>query len=258
MMRHPLTTRPRPHDVANSFPQRQAATRPIQTILVFMLALFFCATGKAEDPDCKINPSGQEFWIRLTDSVSAYSSRRGATIGAILIESPLCHEGPAFPTGIVIQGHITYLRKVGMGVRHESSAVTIDFDKILAGPEPLAAKMRVEEVANGREGVKKGVIKGVGGRETPQALMSTRLIHLPFWSLESYWIFLLRRAVFPYSPEPEIYLPSGTDLRLRLMAPLELPSDLPRVTQAEVAEDNPLDTRISEKLLALPERSATR
>lgn len=259
-MRHPLTVRPRPHiDVANSFPQWRAATRLIQTTLFFVLALFFCATGNAQDPDCKIIPSGREFWIRLTNPVSTYSSKRGATVGAILIESPRCHEGPVFPSGIAVQGHITYLRRVGMGIRHESSAVTINFDEILAGPRLLAAQTRVEEVANGRENVKKGLIKGVGGRETPQAIMTTRLLHLPFWSAESYWIFLLRRALFPYSPEPEIYLPSGTDLRLRLMAPLELPSDLPIVMQTEAAEDNaPIDTRISDKLLALPERSGTR
>lgn len=224
-----------------------------------MLALFFCSTGTAQEPGCKIIPSGQEFWIRLTDPVSTYSSKPGATIGAILIESPRCHEAPVFPTGIAVQGHITHLRKVGMGVRHESSAVTIDFDEIVAGPKSLAVKTRVEEVANGREDVRKGAIKGVGGQGTPQAIMSTRLIHLPFWSLESYWIFLLRRAVFPYSPEPEIYLPPGTDLRLRLMAPLELPSDLPKVTQTEATDDDAAtDTRISEKLLELPERSVTR
>jgi LssY C-terminus len=256
-MRHPLT--PRPSDVANCFSQCWAATRLIQRIFFLALGLSFCAAGHAQEPACKIVPSGQDFWIRLTAPVSTYSSKRGAKVGAILIESPRCHEAHIFSTGIPVQGHITYLRKVGMGVRHESSAVTIDFDEILAGPSTLAAETRVEEVANGREEVKKGVIKGVGARETPQALMTTRLLHLPFWSAESYWIFLLRRALFPYSPEPEIYLPAGTDLRLRLTAPLELPSDLPIVNQTELAEDKaPIDTEIGEKLLTLPERSVTR
>ena len=256
MVRYALTARPRPHDLTKSFPQRRAAMRPIQAIVIFMLALFLGAQVKAQD--CNIIPSGQEFWIRLTEPVSTYSSKRGAIIEAILIESPRCDEARVFPTGIAVRGHITSLRRVGMGVRHESSAVTIDFNQILAGPKPLAMQARVEEVANGREDVKKGVIKGVGGQQTPQSLMTTRLLHLPFWSAESYWIFLLRRAAFPYSPEPEIYLPSGTDLRLRLMAPLELPGDLPTVAQTEVPADSaPVDARISEKLLALPDRSVT-
>lgn len=262
MMRNRPTARPRAYALANcfpSFPQRPGATGLIQIIVFLALALCVCASGKAQDPNCKIIPSGQDFWIRLTDPVSTYSSKPGAAVEAILIESPRCHENPVFATGIAVHGHITHLRKVGMGVRHESSALTIDFDQILAGPKPLAAKTRVEEVANGREHVKKGTIKGVGGLVTPQALMTTRLLHLPFWSPECYWIFLLRRAIFPYSPEPEIYLPPGTDLRLRLMAPLELPSDLPTVAQTETpADDAIIDTEVSGALLALPERSVTR
>jgi len=260
MMRHPLTPPPGPYlDWANSFPRRRAAIRLTHAILFVALALIFCTSGNAQDPTCKIIPSGQEFWIRLTEPVSTYSSRRGASVAAILIESPRCHEAPVFPTGTVVEGRITYLRRVGMGLRHESSAVSIDFDDVVAGPEPLAIRTRVEEVANGRENVKKGVIEGVGGRDTPQEVMTTRLLHLPFWSPESYWIFLLRRALFPYSPEPEIYLPSGTDLRLRLMAPLELPSGLPTVAQTETADDDArIDARVTGALLALPERSVTR
>jgi hypothetical protein len=259
MMPHPLTPEPRPHaDLANSFPRRQAI-RLTQAILFLTLALIFCASGNAQDPACKIIPAGQEFWIRLTAPVSTYSSKRGAAVAAILIESPRCHEAPVFPTGIPVEGRITYLRRVGMGLWHESSAVTVDFDEVFAGPQALAVTTRVEEVANGRENVKKGVIQGVGGRNTPQTVMTTRLLHLPFWSPESYWIFLLRRALFPYSPEPEIYLPSGTDLHLRLTAPLELPSGLPDVTETEVAEDDPpVDPRVTGTLLALPERSVTR
>lgn len=258
-MPYSLTARPRPFDVTNSFPRNRVPIRLIQAIVIFILALFVGAAGNAQDPDCKIIPSGREFWIRLTDPVSTYSSVRGTTVRAILIESPRCREAPVFRIGIAVRGRITYLRKVGMGVLHGSSAVTMDFDEILASAKPLAVETRVEEVANGREDVKKGVIKGVGGQATPQSLMTTRLLHLPFWSPESYWIFLLRRAVFPYSPEPEIYLPAGTDLRLRLMAPLELPGDLPIVIQTEAAEKSaPLNGQISEKLLALPERSATR
>jgi hypothetical protein len=136
--------------------------------------------------------------------------------------------------------------------------VAINFDEVVAGPTPLALKARVEEVANGREAVKAGVIEGVGGRETPQQLMSTRLLHLPFWNAESYWIFLVRRAVFPYSPEPEIYLPPGTDLRLRLTAPLELPAGTPPAPETDTQEKvSQIDPALSEGLQSLPERSLT-
>jgi hypothetical protein len=148
---------------------------------------------------------------------------------------------------------------VGFGVWHSSSAVTIEFDKLIAGLQTFAVKTKVEEVANAREVVKAGVIKGVGGRATPQQVMSTRLLHLPFWNTEAYWIYLLRRGVFPFSPEPEIFLPAGTDLRLKLTASLELPAVFVKSRQEEKKEhEAEIDEDIREKLFALPARSVTR
>jgi hypothetical protein len=119
-------------------------------------------------------------------------------------------------------------------------------------------KARIEEVVDGRESVKKGVIQGVDDNDTPQRVMTTRLLHLPSWNPESYWIFLLRRAVFPFSPEPELYFPPGTDLRLKLAAPLELPVNF-RVLAADEnsSEEEKIDPGLREKLLALPTRSVT-
>ena len=181
---------------------------------------------------------------------------------AILIASPRCDGEPVFSIGAAVRGHITRVRRVGMGFWHASSAVTIDFTQIAADPAPLSVKAEIEEVANGREAVRHGVIEGVGGQATPQAIMSTRLLHLPFWNSEAYWIFLIRRGAFPFSPEPEIYLPPGTDLRLRLTAPLELPAEFLKAReeehQANSRSDAELDPDLREKLLALPSRTLTR
>lgn len=257
MMRDSLTARP-PVGMASSIFPCPASLRFTHVILLLTLGFISCPSGNAQDVACETIPAGQEFWIRLTDPVSTYSSKRGSSVRAILIESPRCHEVPALSTGLVVEGRITYLRRVGMGVLHESSAVTIDFDRVFAGPEPLPIKTRVEEVANGREDVKKGVIQGVSERKTPQQIMTTWLLHFPFCDAGGYWMFLLRPAIFPYSPEPEISLPPGTDLRLRLTSPLTLPSDWPAVPAQTSADDAAIDARVSEALEALPERSATR
>lgn len=256
MMRDPLTA-----------PSRFCAPGPLQRVkggrfpkrfVLLALGCLFCASGYAQDQTCKVIPAGQEFWIRLTEPVSTYSSKRGTAIQAIVIESPRCDDAPVFSSGTAVEGRITYVRRVGLGFWHDSSAVAIDFDKVLAGPKSLSLKARVEEVANGRETVKAGVIQGVGGRATPQAIMSTRLLHLPFWNTESYWIFLIRRGAFPFSPEPETYLPVGTDLRLRLTAPLEVPGEFLNVRPEENTEaDAEIEQKLRERLLALPRRSLT-
>jgi hypothetical protein len=228
---------------------------------IFLLALgcLFCASGHAQDQPCKVVPAGQDFWIRLTEPVSTYSSKVGSAVKAILIASPNCDDSAAFATRTAVEGHITNVRRVGFGVWHSSSAVTIDFDKLVAGPQTFAIKAKVEEVANGRENVKAGVIKGVGGQATPQQIISTRLLHLPFWNTEAYWIFLLRRGAFPFSPEPETFLPAGTDLRLRLMAPVELPAEFVKTRQEENTQQGAeIDEDIREKLVALPAHSLTR
>lgn len=228
---------------------------------VFLLALgcAFCASGHAQDQPCKVVPAGQDFWIRLTAPVSTYSSKIGSEVKAILIASPNCDDSAAFAVRTTVEGHITHVRRVGFGVWHSSSAVTIDFDKFIAGPQTFAVKTNVLEVANGRENVKAGVIKGVGGQATPQQIMSMRLLHLPFWNTEAYWIFLLRRGAFPFSPEPEIFLPAGTDLRLRLMTPVELPAEFVKAPQEENTQrDAEIGEDIRAKLVALPAHSLTR
>ena len=228
---------------------------------IFLLAIVgtICPTGRAQDRICTIVPAGQDFWIRLTDPVSTYSSKVGSTVKAILIASPNCDDSAVFATGTIVEGRITHVRRVGFGVWHSSSAMTIDFDKLTAGPQTFEVKSKVEEVANGREVVKAGVIKGVGGQATPQQIMSMRLLHLPFWNTEDYWIFLLRRGLFPFSPEPETFLPSGTDLRLKLMAPLELPEEFVKSRQEEKQQhEAEIDEHLRDKLMGLPARSVTR
>lgn len=226
--------------------------------LGLIFSLIWSAAAYAQDSSCTVIPARQEFWVRLKDPISTYSSKKGGMVQAILIASPLCKGTPVFATGTAVEGHITYVRRVGFGVWHDSSAVTIAFDRILGGSTPLAVRIRVEEVANGRETVKSGVIEGVGGRDTPQQIMSTRLLHLPFWNTEDYWIFLLRRGAFPFSPEPEIYLPPGTDLRVRLMTSLELPAEVVNQRQQlSTHDDAEVDQDLRDKVLSLPSRTLT-
>jgi len=262
MMRDPLTA-PSQLSVPSPFqPHARSAWLAKRILLVALGCIFCCAGAYAQSETCNVLPAGQDFWIRLTQPVNTYSSKQGSAVQAILIASPRCDGVSVFSTGTAVEGHVARVRRVGMGFWHASSAVAIVFDRIVADPVTLDLRVQVEEVANGREIVKGGVIQGVGGQQTPQGFLSTRLLHLPFWNSETYWIFLIRRGVFPFSPEPEIHLPPGTDLRLRLTAPLELPAEFLKARQEENSKntqsDAELDPDLRDKLLALPRRSVTR
>jgi hypothetical protein len=89
--------------------------------------------------------------------------------------------------------------------------------------QPLEVETRVLEVNNARETVKDGVIYGIRATDSPQGIINSRLIHLPTFNPYSDWGLVAYKAFFPIFPEPEIYLPAGTDLNLVLTESLALP-----------------------------------
>ncbi len=175
----------------------------------------------------------------------------------ILAESPQCNGVRVFPAGTPIEGRIGRVQKVGMGFIHESSSIQIDFDRILpATGSPLAIAAHIVEVDNGRETVRNGVLHRLRSTDNLQDRITTRLMHLPTWNPSSLWIVLAYRATFPISPEPEIYFPPGTDLRVELSAPLTLADGLMPVA-ADQDFDEPVKEALDQDVLDVPERSAT-
>src|SRR5438105_11067537 len=106
MMRDPLTAPVRFY-VWNSLSRRVKSTWFPKRIFLLALGCIFCASGHAQDQPCSVVPVGQEFWIRLTEPVSTYSSKQGAAVQGILIEPPRCNGHPVFSAGTAVQGRIT-------------------------------------------------------------------------------------------------------------------------------------------------------
>jgi hypothetical protein len=97
----------------------------------------------------------------------------------ILIESPECDGLPLFPQGTAVEGRVQSVRKVGMGFRHETAALEIEFDLIsLDNAPPITMHSRVLDVDNARESVKNGVIRGIRSTATPQNRFIFPLAHL--------------------------------------------------------------------------------
>jgi LssY C-terminus len=224
------------------------------SFLLLLYAVAGCALAKA---GCEQIAAGQKFWVRLLQPVASYSSKSGAGVRGILAVSPQCDGAPVFPAGTIVEGHVGRVRKVGMGFIHESSSVELEFTRILPDDAPpIALKARVIEVDNGRERVHKGVMYGIRSTDNMQNRLTTRLMHLPTWNPSTLWVVLAYRAAIPFSPEPEVYFPPGTDLRLELAAPLQLPAEMATVLANQeftVEKRKALD----EQVLALPLRSAT-
>ncbi len=105
--------------------------------------------------------AGKSFWVRLIDPVASYSSKPGTDVRAILIQSPECDLAPVFPAGLEVAGQVSSVRKVGMGLVHDTATLEIQFDRIITSSGavlPIASQ--VVEVDNAREAVRNGVIRG--------------------------------------------------------------------------------------------------
>ena len=186
----------------------------------FTLATALVFSAKPAQANCNEIPSGKSFWIRLMDPVASYSSKRGTTVRAVLIQSPDCDGAPVFPAGLEVDGTVTAVRKVGLGFAHETAYLEIIFDRIItAEGSTLPVASQIVEVDNARERVSKGKIRGVLATFTPQGRITSGLIHLPTFNPYSD-MGLIAYRLFTVLPEPEIYLPPGTDLRLQLNVPL--------------------------------------
>ncbi len=170
---------------------------------------------------CEEIPAGQNIWVRLTTPVSTYTAKAGDEVQGVLTEAISCDGETVFPVGAPVAGVVHSVRKVGWGIRHETAALDIRFGAVRASDGtsvPFSAALA--EVENARENVSKGVIQGIRSSDTPEGRINSRLRHLPTWNPYSDLGLIVYKAAFPIFPEPEIYLPTGTDVRLKLEEPL--------------------------------------
>jgi hypothetical protein len=186
--------------------------------------------------NCEYVGAGKSFWIRLLDPVASYSSKPGTTVRAVLIQSPECESHPAFPAGLLVVGTISKVRRVGLGFIHDSAYVEIQFDHLVtAAGQVLPFAAEVLEADNARELVRHNVFRGIRATDAPQGRITSGLIHMPTFNPYTDAALIVYRAV-TVLPEPEIYLPPGTDLRLRLNLPLYV-GDQPELPSVSFAMD---------------------
>lgn len=221
------------------------------------MLLGLCAAFPGTVRACDQVPAGQSFEIRLLQPLASYSSKPNSSVRALLVESPECDGAPVFPIGTIVEGHVESVRRVGMGIRHETASLFVVFDRISpADGKPIELHSRIVEVDNARENVKKGVIQGVLGTETPQGRITSRLKYLPTLNPYSDWGLVAYRAAFPIFPEPEIYFPAGTDMRLELTVSMPLENFLPAESSVREFSQAEKDT-LTLQVQTLPDRTST-
>jgi hypothetical protein len=224
-------------------------------VVVGLSLLGGCPTMFAQ---CNSLKAGETLWVRLLEPLSSYSGKAGDKIHAMVIESPQCNGVEEIAPGSTVEGEVAKATRVGMGWVHETASMRVEFRSLqMNDGNEIAISARVLEIDNAREKVKDGIIHGVNATDTPQGRITNRLRHLPTWNPYSDLTLLAYRTAFPMFPEPEIYLPPGSDFKLELLAGIALPENAR--PEAENYQPDEIEKAVMEITTPeLPVRTTTR
>src|SRR5215813_3567161 len=206
---------------------------------------------------CDRVPAGEPLWIRLSAPISTYTAKAGDPVHGVLTQDVVCENDVVLPMGAPVDGVVRSKRKVGWGIRHETAALELVFNRATVSPGAVVEMTaRVEEVENAREQVRNGVIQGIRSSDTFQGRINSRLIHLPTWNPYSDAFLIAYKATFPIFPEPEIYYPIGTDMRLTTTSDITAPPVASTSRESALA-DKEESERIEQLVGQLPWRVTT-
>jgi len=175
-------------------------------------------------------PPGTQLHIRLRSAVGSYASKVGTPVQAVLI-APVNVDGKTvLPAGSTISGRVKKVTRVGLGIRHETAGLELEFDHLaLPGEAPVPVSARVAEVDNAIELVaRNGRIRSLRATDSGGYRVSgyIRGVLLRCELHATIAVWLVKSGVVKV-PEPEIYFPAGVELTLTLTGPLRPNSFFP-------------------------------
>ncbi len=167
-------------------------------------------------------PADSVLHVRLTNAVGSFASRPGSAVDGVLIAPVKIDGETVLPVGTMVHGHVKSVRRIGLGILHETASLDLTFDSVsLPGGASLPVSTKVASVDNGREEVmpsgeiREGRSTASWGNHAAHLLRDAMLLdvhaQIAAWAVKS---------VVMQVPEPEIYLPTGAELTLVLSTPV--------------------------------------
>jgi hypothetical protein len=208
-------------------------------------------------------PAGAHLEIRLTTAVGTYASKVGTPVSAVLTTPLIADHEVLLPVGTSVTGEVKSVRRVGLGIVHETAAIEIEFNKATLPDQttyPISA--RVIEVDNARERVDHAgrilaerATSSVSNRAVGYVKLAVGLnIHaqLGMWAV---------KTLVSDVAEAEICYPAGVDFTLALTAPLTVAArdeelgDVPRTTDSLTTDEL---AALDEVVTGIPGRTENR
>jgi hypothetical protein len=202
-------------------------------------------------------PEGALLEIRMDGATGTRISRIGDAVTATLI-APVVVEGTiVLPAGVRLEGYVVTAKKLGWNPFRHTAAMEYAFDRVVIdGWLRLPLETRLVKVDTARENVDdKGRVRGI--RPTMNvssglAVYGWRLALVEPTIAMGVWA---TKFAFARPPDPEIHFPQGTEMMLRVSAPVTLPSVAAGPAVSAVAEAE--SQRAGEALETLASQRAT-
>ncbi len=190
-------------------------------------------------------PAGTELHVRLTAPIGSYAGKPGMRVNAVLIAPVVVNNDVILPMGSTLSGVVGKVARVGLGFRHETASLDLNFSRItLPGGAAVPVATRVSEVDNSREHVASGGrIHGVRATGSICFRVSGYLRMALAWDVHAELAEWALKSLIVQLPEPEIYYPAGTELTLNTTSPLFVAPQGPDVPGPELPEPDRLSLR---------------
>jgi hypothetical protein len=75
-------------------------------------------------------PAGTPLHVRMTTAAGSFASRPGSPVEAVLIAPVKVNGSTILPAGSTLTGEVTAVRRVGLGVVHDTSSLTLNFNSV--------------------------------------------------------------------------------------------------------------------------------
>jgi hypothetical protein len=166
-------------------------------------------------------PSGTEIEMRLTTKVSTQSSQPGEAVECVVIAPVVAGSQFLIPAGSIVRGAVE--KAVQSAKPDERSVLSLRFEEIVINGQKLKVSARIVSIDNAREKLdEQGQISGILASETATGRLDSGIERLSGrYSGLGDLLRAAKNAVLKPA-DTDITYDAGVEMRLRLLAPLQL------------------------------------
>lgn len=169
-------------------------------------------------------PAGYILEARLMAGIASDKSRPGDPVTAELISPAIVDGRTVAPSGTLLHGRVRRADALGFGIKRGRASLGLDFDELSVAGESVPVRAALAKIDTAREALNSaGDVNGISPAVSVSSALAAyawRLLLLEPSVGAAVWAVKL--ALAP-APDPEIRLPVGTEVLVRVLEAVTLP-----------------------------------